>query len=227
MTGRYTYLVARPVYVYLRSRGPLDGDEEAMDAAAAMFSQPTLPKDVADVAEVIDYSDDTDAFVDGFVVRLRTNKTLDELTSAWGPHLSKFETWAIHDGKRDVRESDGSLGSVRHALDGVRSGPMPVTQAFLMAYAPDQDERSDQNLVAESVVASWQAKTRTAFRFRNGRVVFVSPDLTAQDLYNRMSGRFPASGRRSFHEIAFDDGDGGAGWLYFGDRSPWSEFPYI
>lgn len=224
---KYTYRVARPVYVYLRSHRDLEEDDEAQDAADAMFlgRRFGIPTPI-DGAELMAPEGDYHTFADGLVVRLKTEKTLTDLASEWRDHLSTFAQWVIHDGKRDIREKDGFLGTVGPHLEALRRGSLPVTQAFLIFHQPGERAPRDPDALANSITAQWKAEARTAFRFRNGRVFLVSPQATAATLWNAMRSKFPRMHRPPFYEMAFDDGDGKSGLVYFGEGSTWTTFDF-
>lgn len=227
MVDEYTYRGARPVYIYLRSKDAIEADDEASDAAMAMFNHDIPSRDGLDNAELICPVGDYDTFVDGFVVRVKTNKSLDELRDGWKQHLAKFEAWAIHDGKGDIHESDGFLGTVGPALQALRQGRLPVTQVFLIFHrANERARRNDPDALADAIRAEWKVESRAVFRFRNGRVFFVSSRTAAEALVAAMRPKFPKLLRPPFHEIAFDDGDGKSGRLYFGEGPAWEEFSF-
>jgi hypothetical protein len=105
----------------------IEDDDEASDAADAMFSESkvgfTAP---VDGAELMAPAGDYYTLADGFIVRMRTEKLLAELASEWKGHLTKFAAWAIHDGNADVVEGGGeSLGQVRSALAKTSTRGLP------------------------------------------------------------------------------------------------------
>lgn len=224
---KYTFRAARPVYVYLRSHRDLDDDDAARDAADAMFldSRSGIPMPI-DGAELMAPEGDYDTFADGLVLRLKTERTLSDLASCWRDHLDTFANWVIHDGKRDICEKDGFLGTAGPHLKALRRGSLPVTQAFLILHRPDERAPRDPDALASSITAQWKAEARTVFRFRNGRVFLVSPQATAATLWNAMRSKFPRMHRPPFYEMAFDDGDGKAGMVYFGEGSTWTSFDF-
>ena len=96
----------RPLYVYLRSAKLIQDDEAAVDAADAMFREVKWGQNTPiDDAELLAPDGDFYTLGDGFVVRIKSQKTCAEAVADWSDHLTKFAAWAIHDGKADAVES--------------------------------------------------------------------------------------------------------------------------
>lgn len=225
MNHKYSFRSRRPLYIYLRCRMNIEDDDEASDAADAMFSESKWGiVSSNDDAELMAPTGDYYTLTDGFIVRMKTEKPLPELASGWKDHLSKFACWAIHDGKADVVEGGNeSLGQVRSALGKTGRKGLPVTQVFLLQRAVDDVGAKD---AASAIRDVWQVASQPAFHFRNGRVFFVPPPVAAEALIERMRAKLPQRGRGAFQEIAFDDGDGKGGFLYFGEGRPWTEYSF-
>lgn len=228
--GKYVFQPRRPIYIYLRCRAAIEDDEAAGNAADDMFRELMMGdwSTPIDDAELMAPAEDYYTLGDGFVVRVKTEKLCTDVASGWKDHLSNFSAWAIHDGKSDVVEGGDSIGQVKSALQALRfSRSPPVTQAFVIYRGPDDEtETTNGGEISEAVRATWGMKSQPAFHFRNGRVLLVSSEAVAETLMQKMRPRFPEGGCRIFHEVAFDDGDGGPGRTYFGTGRTWTPYEF-
>jgi hypothetical protein len=86
----------RWVYVYVRSKVDLEHAYEGLDALAEEYSyrvRTLLP------------APSRAPWENGFVLRMETPMRIRDLASKLEPGLSKYDAWAIHDGRREYLES--------------------------------------------------------------------------------------------------------------------------
>lgn len=220
----------RQFTIYLRTRLSLANDSEAIDAIKAM-------RQCDDYAELLTAGSNYSAFTNGVILRhFDEEQTAGDLARMWTDQLSRFDAWAIHDGRADIAESmaNGPTTSALRRVWSDRPGrglPPPVTQAFLVFFPPgaEKPNRYDEDAVADTALSCWRNRSHPAFHFENGRVLLIEPSIpliTVERFLEQKwqreklrDGRWP---KRILHEIAFDSGDRGDGSTYYGRSDAWS-----
>lgn len=214
LTFMYSY------FVYLRTRMALELDPRAQAALAQMRG---------DTNAVLSIVPGLPTFVDGVVLNIWTARELTELKDAWAHHLARFEAWAIHDCE-SIFENIGD-GPASNALNGLGSAGLPLKQVFAVFYPAGVPEpnRLDADGLVDAVTAGLMPHpVRTAFHFRNGRIMVLRTDAPIRMLMRRLERGFPREQRRDgrpplrrVHEIAMTAPDDVGGLSYFGRVPIW------
>jgi hypothetical protein len=210
---------SKSYFVYLRTRMALHLDDRAQASLAQMRG---------DVNAVLSVAPGVPSFADGLVLNLWTRRDLRELKDAWAQHLAKFEAWAIHDCESIFEGIEGGPASI--ALNGLSSSRLPLKQLFAVFYRADEPEpnRLDADGLVDAVANLMPGPVRTAFHFRNGRIVFLRTDAPIRMLMRRLERDFPREQlrdgrlpRRRIYEIAMTAPDDVGGLSYYGRAPIW------
>jgi hypothetical protein len=215
---------SKSYFMYLRTKMALDWDDRAQASLAQMRG---------DVNAVLSVVPDVPTFADGVVLNLWTQRDLREVKDAWAQHLAKFEAWAIHDCESMFEGIGGGPASI--ALNGLSSSRSPLKQVFTVFYRADEPEpnRLDADGLVDAVANLMPDPIRTAFHFRNGRIMFLRTDAPIRMLMRRLERDFPReqlrdgrSPRRRIHEIAMTAPDDVGGLSYYGRAPIWKTMAF-
>lgn len=211
-------------FVYLRAKMALDLDARAQAALAQMRG---------DVNAVLSVVPGAPTFADGIVLNLWTRRDLGELKDAWAQHLAKFDAWAIHDCE-SIFEGIGG-GPASNALNGLSVSRLPLKQIFAVFYRADEPEpnRLDADGLVEALTSFLPGAVRTAFHFRNGRIMLLRTDAPIRMLMRRLERDFPREQlrdgrlpRRRIQEIAMTAPDDVGGLSYYGRGPIWQTWVF-
>lgn len=216
----------REYFIYLRTRVGIGHDDAPINAIEMMFG---------DHPEMFAPDGIYTPFANGFAFRISVGDTSAvQLAEEWTEHLKLFDAWAIHDGISDVAESfrggPTSVAFQRLRFNDVEQKPLPLTQAFVVFFDPDRDDRRyDQESATDFLKSAWPHTTAPAFHFSNGRILLVRTREAVITLFRRMEVKLPSQqkyrprNRPNFHEIALYDGTRDDGMAFFGKSPAWND----